>query len=105
MVDRHDGFVGVVFLMCLARIVFGGGANRARDVFAIHAFADDDEDVVHLTVVDPWPALLDPGGHEAVRVIVERVRVRGLVAAETNMGLRHEVLLLGGVIDACNRRK
>ena len=49
LVNRHDGLVGVVFLVCLARVVFAGGVDRPRDVFAIRAFADDDENVVHLT--------------------------------------------------------
>ena len=54
LVNRHDGLAGVVFLVCLARVVFAGGVDRPRDVFAIRAFADDDENVVHLTsaVVD-----------------------------------------------------
>ena len=49
MVNLDDGLVGVVFLVCLARVVFAGGVNRPREVFAIFAFADDDENVVHLT--------------------------------------------------------
>ena len=49
LVNRHDGLVGVVFLVCLARVVFAGGVDRPRDVFATRAFADDDENVVHLT--------------------------------------------------------
>ena len=43
--------------------------TRPRVVFAFPAFADDDENVVHLTVVEPCAALLDPGGDEAVRVV------------------------------------
>ena len=39
----------------LARVVVAGGVNRPRDVFAIRAFADDDENVVHLT-----PAVVEP---------------------------------------------
>jgi hypothetical protein len=53
LLNRHDGLVGVVFLVCLAGVVFTGGVHRARNVFAIPAFADDDENVVHLTLVDP----------------------------------------------------
>ena len=55
LVHRHDGLVGVVFLVGLARVVVAGGVNRPRDVFAIPAFADDDENIVHLTqeVVEP----------------------------------------------------
>ena len=49
LVHRHDGLVGVVFAVCLARVVFAGGVHGPRDVFAIGAFADDDENVVHLT--------------------------------------------------------
>ena len=49
LVNRHDGLVGVVFLVCLARVVFAGGVDRPRDVFATRAFADDDENVVQLT--------------------------------------------------------
>ena len=48
MVDRHERLVGVVCLVCLARVVFAGGVDRPRDVFAIGAFADDDENVVHV---------------------------------------------------------
>ena len=32
LVNRHDGLVGVVFLVCLARVVFVGGVDRPRDV-------------------------------------------------------------------------
>ena len=46
--NLHDWLVGVVFVVCLACIVFAGGVHRPRDVFAIPAFADDDENVVHL---------------------------------------------------------
>jgi hypothetical protein len=55
LVNRDDGLIGVVFLVCLARVVFAFGVDRARDVFAIPAFADDDEYVVHLT-----PAVVEP---------------------------------------------
>ena len=37
LVNRHDGLVGVVFLVCLARVVFAGGVDRPRDVFAIRS--------------------------------------------------------------------
>jgi hypothetical protein len=39
----------------LARVVFAGGVDRPRDMFAIAAFAEDDENVVHLT-----PAVVEP---------------------------------------------
>src|SRR6185312_12501002 len=51
LVNRHDGLVGVVFLVCLARVVLVGGVDRPHDVFATGAFAGDDENVVHLTVL------------------------------------------------------
>ena len=51
LVNLNDGLVGVVFLVCLARVVFAGGVNRPRDVSATRAFADDDENVVHLTLL------------------------------------------------------
>ena len=68
--NRHDGLVGVVFLVCLACVVFAGGVDRPRDVFATLAFADDDENVVHLipAVVEPWRELLGSSGDEAARV-------------------------------------
>ena len=47
--NRHEGLVGVVVLVCLARVVFVGGVDRPRDVCATPAFADDDENVVQLT--------------------------------------------------------
>ena len=53
MVDRHEGLVGVVVLVCLARVVFVGGVDRPRNVFALRAFADDDENVMRLMRVDP----------------------------------------------------
>jgi hypothetical protein len=46
LVNRHDGLVDVVFLVCLARVVVVGGVNRAHHVSATQAFADDDENVV-----------------------------------------------------------
>ena len=66
--NRHDELVGVVLTVCLARVVFAGGDNRPHKVFAIRAFADDDENVVHLgpALVEPRPALLDPRRDEAV---------------------------------------
>jgi hypothetical protein len=51
LVHRHDGLVGVVVLVCLARVVFVGGVDPPRNVFAIPVFADDDENVVHLTLL------------------------------------------------------
>ena len=48
MVDRHERLVGVVVLVCLARVVVVGGVNRAHHVSATQAFADDDENVVHV---------------------------------------------------------
>ena len=54
--NRHDGLVGVVCLVCLARVVLVGGVDRPRDVFATGAFADDDENVVH-----PTPAVIKMG--------------------------------------------
>ena len=47
--NRHNGLVDVVCLVCLAQVVLAGGVHRPRDVFAIRAFVDDDEDVVHLS--------------------------------------------------------
>ena len=49
LVHRHDGLAGVVFPVCLARVVVAGGVDRPRDVCAVGAFADDDENVVQLT--------------------------------------------------------
>ena len=37
LVNRHEGLVGVVVLVCLARVVFVGGVDRPRDVFAIRS--------------------------------------------------------------------
>ena len=68
LLNLDDGLAGVVFPVRLARVVFARGVHRPRDVFAIPTFADDDENVVHLTVVEPCPAPLDPGGDGAVRV-------------------------------------
>ncbi len=51
LVNRHDGLVGVIFLVCLARVVLVCCVDRPHDVFATGAFADDDENVVHPTVV------------------------------------------------------
>src|SRR6476646_6716673 len=52
-VNGHDGLVGVVFVVCLACVVFAGGIHRPRNVFAIPAFADDDENVVHFARHQP----------------------------------------------------
>ena len=51
LVNRHEGLVGVVVLMCSARVVSVGGVDRPHHVCATPAFADDDENVVQLTVV------------------------------------------------------
>src|SRR6478672_1648644 len=53
LVNLDDGLVDVVLLVCLACVVVAGGVNRARDVFAIPAFADDDENVVHFARHQP----------------------------------------------------
>src|SRR6478735_5486647 len=53
LVYRHDELVGVVFLVCLARVVWVGGVHRPRNVFAIPAFADDDENIVHFARHQP----------------------------------------------------
>ena len=69
MVNRHEGLVGVIFLVCLARVVFAGGVDRPRDVFATGAFVDDDENVVDLTLVARWAELLHRVDGEGVRVL------------------------------------
>ena len=48
LVYVDDGLVGVVFMVCLARVVKVGGVKGPRNVFAIGAFADDDEAVIRL---------------------------------------------------------
>ncbi|MGY4652326.1 hypothetical protein ACVWWN_006122 [Mycobacterium sp. URHB0021] len=53
LVNRHEGLVGVVFVVCLAGIVEVSGVMSPRDVFAIPAFADDDVHVTHRTRVEP----------------------------------------------------
>ena len=55
LVHRNDGLAEVVFPVCLARVVVAGGVHRPRDVCAVRAFADDDENVVQLisAVVEP----------------------------------------------------
>jgi hypothetical protein len=91
LVNRHDGLVGVVFLVCLARVIFAGGADRPCDVFAIPAFADDDENVVHPTVVDPGTSSSRPRRRRSRSLGgVQRNYRRDLVVAITNMGLRHK---------------
>jgi hypothetical protein len=94
LVNRHDGLVGVVFLMCLARVVFAGGVNRPRDVFAIRAFADDDENVVRLTVLSALVGLraelLDRVDDDGVRGGGVQHRLRDLVFAALNMGFGHK---------------
>ena len=94
MVNRHEGLVGVVVLVCLARVVFAGGVDRSRDVSATRAFADDDENVVDLTLVERWAEFLDRVDDEGVRVVgVQRNYGRDLVFAVPNMGFGHKVLL------------
>ena len=79
LLNLDDGLAGVVFPVRLARVVFARGVDRPRDVFAIPAFADDDENVVHLTVVEPCPEVIDRGGDEGVRVVgVQRDHGRDL---------------------------
>ena len=57
------------------------------------AFANDDENVMHLTVVERWAEFLDPVDDEGVRVVgVQRDRVRDLFAAVPNMGIVTRVL-------------
>jgi hypothetical protein len=91
VLNLDDSLVGVVFLVCLARVVQVGCIKRPRDVIAIAAFADDDENVMHLTPVDRWAEFLDRVDDEAVRVVgVQRDRVRDLFAAVPNMGLDHK---------------
>src|SRR6478752_8024179 len=53
LVNLDDGLVDVVLLVRLACVVVAGGVNRPRDVFAIPAFADDDENVVHFARHQP----------------------------------------------------
>ena len=51
--NLDDALVGVVVMVCSARVVDVGGVKGPRNVFAIAAFADDDENVMRLTRVDP----------------------------------------------------
>jgi hypothetical protein len=91
VLNLDDSLVGVVFLVCLARVVQVGGIKRPRDVIAIAVFADDDEHVMHLTPVDRWAEFLDRVNDEAVRVVgVQRDRMRNRFAAVPNMGLGHK---------------
>jgi hypothetical protein len=53
LVNLDDELVGVVFMVCLARVVVVGGVDRSRNVSAIPAFADDDENVVHFARHQP----------------------------------------------------
>jgi hypothetical protein len=107
LVNRHEGLVGVVFLVCLARVVFAGGVDRPRDVFATGAFADDDENVVDLTLVVRWAEFLDRVDDEGVRVVgVQRNHGRYLVFVAPNMVLLHRAFPKLRVVDgACNARK
>ena len=70
LVNLDDGLVGVVFLVCLARVVFAGGVNRPHDELATQAFADDDVNVVHLTVIDRSAERLDRVDDDGVRGVV-----------------------------------
>ena len=65
--NLDDGFVGVVFLVCSARVVLVGGVNRPHDELATRAFADDDVNVVHLTVIDRSAELRDRVDDDGVR--------------------------------------
>ena len=100
LVNLNDGLVDVGFLVCLARVVFAGGVNRARDVFAIRAFADDDENVVHLMVIDRSAELLDRVDDDGVRggcvQLGVQHRLRDLVFAVPNMRFGHKGLPSGG---------
>jgi hypothetical protein len=94
LVNRHDGLVGVVFLVCLARVVFAGGVDRPRDVSATQAFAGDDENVVHLTVLSAlvglWAEPRDRVDDDGVRGGGVPHRLRDLVFAAPNMGFGHK---------------
>ena len=99
LVNRHDGLVGVVFLVCLARVVFAGGVNRPRDVFATRAFADDDVNVVHLTgLIRRWSdcgqnlatASMTTAFAGVVSSSVSSTALRDLVFAVPNMGFGHK---------------
>ena len=105
--NRHDGLVGVVFLVCLARVVFAGGVDRPRDVFATGAFADDDENVVDLTLVERWAEFLDRVDDEGVRVVgVQRNHGRYLFFVAPNMVFASQSFSRLRVVDgACNARK
>ena len=103
--NLDDGLVGVVFVVCSARVVIVGGVKRPPNVFAIRAFADNDENVVHLipAVVGQCLALLDTGGDEAIRV--------GGVQWDHGRDLRHlaavrfrHKVLLPGVVRWLRRR-
>ena len=103
LVNRHDGLVGVVFVVCLARVVVVGGVNRPHNVSATPAFAGDDENVVHLTVLSAlvglWAELRDRVDDDGVRGggVQPPDRVRDLSAAVLNMGFGHKGLLRGVV--------
>ena len=107
LVNRHEGLVGVIFLVCLARVVFAGGVDRPRDVFATGAFVDDDENVVDLTLVVRWTELLHRVDGEGVRVVgVQRNHGRYLASVAPNMVLLHRAFSqLRDVDRACNVRK
>jgi len=98
LLNRHDGLVGVVFLVCLARVVFAGGVDRPRDVSATQAFAGDDENVVHLTVLsavvglwaEPRDRVDDDGGRGSGVQLGVHHHLRDLVFAAPNMGFGHK---------------
>ncbi len=94
LVNRHDGLVGVVVLVCLARVVFVGGVDRPHDVLATLAFAGDDVNVVHLTVIDRSAEPLDRVDDDGVRgggvPLGVQHRLRDLVFAVPNMGFGHK---------------
>ena len=93
MVNRHDWLVGVVVLVGLARVVFAGGVDRPSDVSATRAFAGDDENVMHLTLLSAlvglWAEPRDRVDDDGVRgggvQLGVQHRLRDLVFAAPNM--------------------
>ena len=86
MLNLDDGLAGVVFPVCLARVVFARGVDRPRDVFAIPAFADDDENVVHLTVVEPCPEFSTAAVTKAFAWLVSSETTGATAPAVPDMG-------------------
>ena len=87
VLNPDDSLVGVRFLVCLPRVVEVVRIKHPRHVIAIAAFADD-ENVMHLTLLDGCAEFLDRIDDEAVRVVgVQRDRMHDLFAAVPNMGL------------------